>query len=60
MLSGVEPSYEDMERLDVLGLGYYVGGLGGQWHWNKNGFKYFSDEDLFDIYMSIKKNGHRD
>lgn len=54
MLSGVEPSYEQMGRIEKLGLGYYVGGFSDQWHWNETSFEDFSDEELLEIYKSIK------
>lgn len=54
MLAGVEPSYEQMGRIEKLGLGYYVGGFSDQWHWNETSFEDFSDEELLEIYKSIK------
>ena len=61
MLAGISPSYEQMVRIETLGLGYYVGGFRDEWHWDKNSFKYFSDEELLQIYKSIRQeDGHRD
>lgn len=54
MLSGVEPSYEEMDRLERIGLGYYVGGFNDEWHWNGTRFADFSDEQLLEIYKSLK------
>lgn len=54
MLAGAEPSYEQMGRIEKLGLGYYVGGFSDQWHWNGTRFADFSDEELLEIYKSIK------
>lgn len=58
MLRGIDPpSYSEIDRLERLGLGYYVGGFADTWEWNslRNGaWDNFTAKELFELYKELR------
>lgn len=58
MLRGIDPGYSDTDRLERLGLGYYVGGFADRWEWNSlrsGAWDDFTEEELFELYKELKR-----
>lgn len=57
MIRGVDPGYAEIDRLERLGLGYYVGGFDDRWEWyspRSDAWEDFTDEELFEIYKELR------
>lgn len=57
MILGTYPTYEQMDKFERLGLGYYIGGFDDKWVWNSysNAWKRYTEEQLFEFYKELKK-----
>lgn len=57
LLTGVNPNYSDMGKLEKLGFGQYIGGFCDKWDWNFDkiyGSK-LTDEEIYNLYKLITK-----
>ena len=54
LVSGMEPTYEQMGRLIKRKLGDYEGGFADNWRWDRFNLENLSEQDLYNLYLQLK------
>jgi len=56
LVMGTSPSYEAIGNPIVDKSGHYTGGFHDKWTWDSYKLEKFTEEELFDIYLTCKNN----
>ena len=54
LVSGMNPTYDQIDRLQKRKLGDYTGGFADKWTWDRFSLKELSEQDLYNLYLQLK------
>lgn len=55
LVRGIEPTHKQMNDPRIAKNGSYFGGFNDRWEWHSYPFSDLNEEQIFDIYLYLKK-----